>query len=59
MGFKFKGQMLCNNIKNSFHMKSYVGCQVLEEVRSGTLVELRSAWVLQHPGKINDKIIIR
>ena len=38
-------------------MKSYVSCQVLEEVASGTLVELCSAWVLQHPGKINDKII--
>ena len=35
-------------------MKSYVSCQVLEEVASGTLVELCSAWVLQHPGKIKD-----
>ena len=48
--------MLYNNLKNSFHMKSYVGCQVFEEVASGALVELCSAWVLQHPNKINDKI---
>ena len=42
--------MLYNNLKNSFHMKSYVGCQVFEEVTSGALVELCSAWVLEHPG---------
>ena len=48
--------MLYNNLNNSFHVKSYVGCQVLEEVASGALVELCSAGVLQHPGKIIDKI---
>ena len=48
--------MLYNNLKNSFHIISYVGCQVLEEVHGGALVKLCSAWVLQHPGKINDKM---
>ena len=48
--YGFKGQMLYNNLKNSFNVKSYVGCQVFEEVTSGALVELCSAWVLEHPG---------